>query len=1115
MKKLKLIMAAFALLLGWSSAWAYQTPAADGIYYLYNTGVTDGGSGFICRGEDYGQRAVIDKYGIPFKLISTGETDTYYFQLYDTDLWLCDDGFMYTDGDTDRRRAIKVELQSDGIYKLLNTNNSKEVENWYGYPVGDGTGNRRDYLWQFLSVAEYETVIAGYTTTDKSSIATTMGWDLSGTTFDSYLSTNYVGVDNTSLIEHATFDTGHSTSGWTVTPNANSSMSIGWGNEGGDKITPEVYQGYGTISQTVTVSKVGLYKVSVNAFARNNNYARFHEAGAVSSVSYLKANDNKVRLCDIYSKGEVTSNFPGGPNAANTNFFTKGNYLNEVYVYVGDAKTITITLCNPSATGGCWMVFNNFKLTYYSDAVSDEDATAILATATEKESKAMLASVKSALTSAKTTFDGARTIANYNALSTAIDNANSSIAVYAPLGTRLTEAASVKSSVSGYSPSYVTTFDTNIAAITSDYNAGNYAESAISTQVAAVETEIIKLVKSQTAAGSDMTRAVPNAACTGAAGNDNWKIKNDLASGENFRLDTWAGSASGMSVPMIEYWITSGNNLSNNEMYQTITGLSNGVYRVTAETAVNNESNTALSEGSALLFANDATKDITTGGTETSFKGQTGTFSVEGVVSEGSLTFGFRTVSPNYNWIAFKNVHLYYMGAQATTEEKAALAAAISAAEAKTLGFEDGEYAPYENVDALVALAAAKALDPESASGESVVAATTALTGATWTANVAEVNAFYKGDFDGYAEDTTSPLDYTPAGWTASDNMRIMLKNSETFPGLADASATTAMMAWSGGITYGETAGYEMPLKANTVYRLQFKAAGWNDETRSGISVSILNGSDGMALYNMGTPDRDIKAAQPQNTAGMTSYEIVFATGAAGNYVFHIQSGNNMVLSDFEIKKAASQVLEFADGSVPTYAPGTYPSVKITRTLTANRWATAVYPFAVNGVDNIAVLNSYDSGTGVLGFTSAAASTANVPFLMMSTTAKSEISLNNVEVAAANATDATASDASLKGTYTSIDITNEQTNYVLSNNEIFSVGAVGATINPYRAYIQIDQGSSARELTFTVDGETTAVEGIAAKKQAEGATFNLNGQKVNGRLGKGIFIVNGKKTVVK
>ncbi|MBP3789551.1 MAG: hypothetical protein J6I52_08015 [Prevotella sp.] len=451
----------------------------------------------------------------------------------------------------------------------------------------------------------------------------------------------------------------------------------------------------------------------------------------------------------------------------------------------------------------------------------------------------------------------------------------------------------------------------------------------------------------------------------------------------------------------------------------------------------------------------------------------------------------------------------------ATDAEKTELDNAIAEAEAKSLGFDNGEYAPYNNIDAIAALSAAKNVDRTYS--RNVLAATDALTSATWTANVGEVNAFYKGDFDGYAEDTTSPLDYTPNGWTATINFRVMLKNTETYPGLSDASAKTATMSWPGGITYGETAGYTMPLKANTVYRLQFKAAGWNNETRSGMSVSILNGTDGMALYNLGTPDRDIMGNET-NTAGMTSYDVVFATGAAGNYVFHIQSGNNLVVTDFVITKAANQYLEFADGSVPTYAPGTYPSVKITRSLTAGRWATAVYPFAVSGVDNIAVLDSYDKKTGALGFTSATASRANEPFFMRSETNKSEITLSNVDVEAVAATPTiTKVEASLKGAYTTTNITNAEKNYVLSNNTIYSVGTAGATINPYRAYIQIAQDAApARALSFFVDGdETTGISQVEnGKLNDENSVYNLNGQRVAAPQ-KGLYIVNGKKVVVK
>lgn len=474
----------------------------------------------------------------------------------------------------------------------------------------------------------------------------------------------------------------------------------------------------------------------------------------------------------------------------------------------------------------------------------------------------------------------------------------------------------------------------------------------------------------------------------------------------------------------------------------------------------------------------------------------------------GTYTYGVKVMGyAGGQWFIYspQSVTITSYAAAATSADYTALQNAIDTYDGATWGFETGEYAPYNNVEAINNIDAAKAIDKEAENSKLLVNSLT--TKLALTANAGEVNAFYKGDFDGYAEDTSTPLDYTPNGWTATDNFRVMIKNVEDYPGLADASAGTAAMSWSGGITYGETAGYTMPLKANTVYRLQFKAAGWNNETRSGMSVSILNSTDGMALYNLGTPDRDIKG-NATNTAGMTSYDVVFATGAAGNYVFHIQSGHNMVVTDFSITKAASQVLEFVDGSaVPAYAPGTYPSVKITRTLTANKWATAVYPFAVSGVDNIAVLDSYNSSTGELVFsTTAGVSTANEPFFMMSTTDKSEITLSDVEVAAPVANPVvTESEASLKGAYTATDITNAEKNYVLSNNEIFSVGAAGATINPYRAYIQLSEAGAARAIRFVVDGQITGVDNVEAATEA---TLKDGKYLENGKV---VIVKNGKK----
>lgn len=271
----------------------------------------------------------------------------------------------------------------------------------------------------------------------------------------------------------------------------------------------------------------------------------------------------------------------------------------------------------------------------------------------------------------------------------------------------------------------------------------------------------------------------------------------------------------------------------------------------------------------------------------------------------GTYSYGVKYLgyaNANMQWFIYSpesvTITSYAAAADATDYEN--LANAIAAYDNAVWGFEEGEYAPYNNAEARANIAAAKALDKEATNSKLLV--NSLIANIALKANNTEVNAFYDGDFSECAEDNASPLDYTPAGWSASNNMRMMLKNTETYPGLSDASATSAMMSWSGGVTYGETVGYEMPLKANTTYVLKLKAAGWNNETRSGITVSVLNAEDGLAATDLGTPNRDIKGNE-HNTAGMTSYIKYFKTGAAGNYVFHVQSGNNMVLTDFDLRR--------------------------------------------------------------------------------------------------------------------------------------------------------------------------------------------------------------------
>lgn len=585
---------------------------------------------------------------------------------------------------------------------------------------------------------------------------------------------------------------------------------------------------------------------------------------------------------------------------------------------------------------------------------------------------------------------------------------------------------------------------------------------------------------------------------------------------------------------------------SETPVSESLTGLENGIYKVKLSVfkriADNNTTYDLYSKNqdspTAYLFAGDNkaqvpsvmseySTEVYTGGYGPNYSPESGknypnnttnagqafdagryTLEVFAYVSDGTLNIGLKNPAKyfNSNWLCYRDLEVTLY--KEFTGDYTDLASAISTAESThTLGFENGEYAPYNNVAALTALAAAKTLNTnqDATTQTEIDNATTALTSATWTANNADVDAIYNGNF-------SSAEDWGLTGWTRTNSWGQQRDDVDN----TSASTTYGYYNQPGSLQYGNAGVYTMPLKANTVYQLSFKYASWENNSNNGVTVSVLKGDDGMAALVFEKNGKIYK-----ETGAFVTKTFVFATGAAGNYVLTLANSGNTVMTDVSITKAASQVLEFADGSVPTYAPGTYPSVKITRTLTANRWATAVYPFALStdDVNNIAVLGSYTASTGELNFSSATSSEANVPFLMRSTAGATVINLSNVAVAATAAEpEATASEVSLKGTYSQIEIDDTEKNYVLSNNVIYEVGSAKATITPYRAYFQVDQSVApeARLQSFAVDGEATAIEGIAmGKKIGNGNVYNLKGQKMNGKLGKDIYVIDGKKAVIK
>lgn len=107
--------------------------------------------------------------------------------------------------------------------------------------------------------------------------------------------------------------------------------------------------------------------------------------------------------------------------------------------------------------------------------------------------------------------------------------------------------------------------------------------------------------------------------------------------------------------------------------------------------------------------------------------------------------------------------------------------------------------------------------------------------------------------------------------------------------------------------------------------------------------------------------------------------------------------------------------------------------------------------------------------------------------------------------------------APFKGVYAAKDA--EGRLYGINDKGELQKGAAGKFIKPFHAYYEApaDQPAPAK---ISFEGEATGINNVAAATVANGAVYDLSGRRVAEKLAgaslvKGIYVVNGKKVVVK
>lgn len=287
----------------------------------------------------------------------------------------------------------------------------------------------------------------------------------------------------------------------------------------------------------------------------------------------------------------------------------------------------------------------------------------------------------------------------------------------------------------------------------------------------------------------------------------------------------------------------------------------------------------------------------------------------------------------------------------------------------------------------------------------------------------------------------------------------------------------------------------------------------WNSMNKEG---GVKDGTADLHIYDFdatinanyattGTSGANINGVLNEATA-LSVYGDV--TGKLGFTPAHIYDGN-LVLGE----SSAYNKCRIATND------GVERTVELTRSIKADKWSTIVLPFALtegqitaafgSGVKVAELASSTETG---LTFNTVTAMAANQPYAIKVSSDFADATINDVTIAKAEPQQ-TVSNWTFNGTYTST--TAPVDSYVFSGNQLRKVTADNVTVKPFRAYLTYSGATPANELEFILDGDATGIAEVRGQMEDGRCDYyDLQGRKV-AQPTKGLYIVNGRKVIVK
>ena len=234
---------------------------------------------------------------------------------------------------------------------------------------------------------------------------------------------------------------------------------------------------------------------------------------------------------------------------------------------------------------------------------------------------------------------------------------------------------------------------------------------------------------------------------------------------------------------------------------------------------------------------------------------------------------------------------------------------------------------------------------------------------------------------------------------------------------------------------------------------------------------------------------------------------------------------NNSNTHTYTITFAYDLVIKDGETNLNEIENGSGKIVLLKRTFKAG-WNTICLPFASNsnhwGGSSVKFYTLNSNTDGVLSFTNDSSPyDKNVPYLVYLPNEINEIEFKSrtIEVDENTATK-TAGDWTFTGSYAP-SISMEGKWGVINDGSKVRKGGAGSTLKSTRAYLEYNGTANVNEMRIIIDGEETTITEIDGMPVGNFDVYNLQGvrvrQNVNSLdgLNKGIYIVNGKKHIVK